>query len=283
MTGLVHDVYDAEGNPHPSGDTDADGWLVGQDFIYGQILVFGNDEHAVYWYTDTKEGHHAMDFLTLGKDASEKPILWKGTITADALNAHDCLFSDGKRIEAGCNAHGFRKFRDDADTAPLIASRAMGIIDGFYKVEAEAKVKKLKGVALLAYRKIHAEPVAADFKAWLDEHVDDLLDTNPVRKAMKYYIKHWEALTRFLSDPDVEFDNNWSELALRKIALLRNNAGGREGAVRLCTLFTLINTCRLIGVDPYSYLVWAMTQVIPHSTNRGLTPADLTPAAYKSA
>lgn len=68
--------------------------------------------------------------------------------------------------------------------------------------------------------------------------------------------------------------------------LLRNSslyAGGREGAIRLCTLFTLINTCRLIDVDPYAYLVWAMTRVVPHSTNRGLAPVDLTPEAYKAA
>lgn len=269
-----------------AGETDAAGWLLERGAANGQILVFGNDEHAVYWFTETKEGHHAMDFLTLGEDIDGKPIRWKGTLTADALNAHDCLFADGERTEAGCNAHGFRKFRDDADKAPLLASKAMGFIGGFYKVDAEAKAQKLDGAELLAHRQARAGPIAERFEAWLDEHVDDLLDTNPVRKAMRYYIKHWAALTRFLSDPNVELDNNWSERALRKIALLRNNslyAGGREGAIRLCTLFTLINTCRLIDVDPYAYLVWAMTRVVPHSTNRGLTAVDLTPQAYKAA
>lgn len=267
------------------GETDAEGWLLERGAVHGQILVFGNDEYAVYWFTDTKEGHHALDFLTIGIDEQGNPIRWKGTLTADALNAHDCLFEDGDRIEAGCNAHGFRKFRDDADKAPLLASKAMGFIGGLYDVEAEAKRKKLEGAELLAYRKARAGPIAERFKRWLDEHVDDLLDTNPVRKAIRYYLNHWAALTRFLSDPKVELDNNWSERALRKVALLRNNslyAGGRDGAIRLCTLFTLINTCRLIGVDPYSYLVWAMTRVVPHSTNRGLTPADVTPQAYKA-
>ena len=70
---------------------------------------------------------------------------------------------------------------------------------------------------------------------------------------------------------------------MRKIALLRNNSlfvGGHDGAVRLCTVFTLVQTARLVGVDPYAYIEWALSRVVPHPDNRGLRPADLTPAAY---
>jgi hypothetical protein len=59
--------------------------------------------------------------------------------------------------------------------------------------------------------------------------------------------------------------------------------GGEEGAVRVCTLFTLINTCRLIDVEPYGYLAWALERVVPHKDNRGFIADDLTPAAYKAA
>jgi len=280
------------GGPERPGEADEDGYLPYRDPINGQILVFGDDEHAVYYFTEDKQADHSVDFLTMGLDENKKPILWKGTLTADALNHYDRLFDDGDRIESGCNAHGLRKFRDDMDKAPLLASRAMGFIGGFYKVEAEAKERELTGAELLAHRQAHAAPLARDFRTWLTEHIGDLsLKTHPVRKAMQYYINHWGALTRFLTtrfltDPLVELDNNWSERALRKIALLRNNslyAGGIEGAVRVATLLTLIHTSRLIGVDPYAYLEWALTRVVPHSTNRGLTASDLTPAAYKAA
>src|SRR5690606_37423454 len=111
--------------PARGGEVGADGFLVKLDPVRGQILVFGDDRHAVYVYTPTKEGHHALDFFTLGHDNDGQPIRWKGTITADALSAHDCLFVDDERTEAGCNAHGLRKFRDDGDKAPLIAGRAL--------------------------------------------------------------------------------------------------------------------------------------------------------------
>jgi len=272
--------------PARPGASDEDGLLVHRSPIRGQILVFGDDEHVVYHFTEDKAAHHTEDFFVVRHDAAGHPIRWTGTVTADAINHYDRLFDQAEYTESGCNAHGFRKFRDDKDTAPLLASAAMGFVDGFYKVEARAKEQALRGAELLAYRQAHAGPIAERFRLWLDTHLDDLLPTNPVRKAMKYYVNHWDALTHFLSDPLVELDNNWSERALRKIALLRNNslyAGGITGAERLCTLFTLINTCRQLGVEPHGYLVWALTRVVPHSTNRGLRSTDLTPAAYKAA
>jgi len=269
-----------------AGETDANGYLLAKPPSNGQILVFGDDEHAVYHFTPDKKGHHAEDFLVVGQDADGNPIMWRGTITADALSAHDRLFDNGDRIEAGCNAHGLRKFRDDADKAPLLASRALGFIDRLYVIEGKARSRQLSGAELLAHRIEHAGPVADDFEAWIDRHIEDLLPSHPIRKAMQYYINHWDALTRFLADPAVELDNNWSERALRKVALLRNNSmyvGGEEGAVRVCTLFTLINTCRLIDVEPYGYLAWALQRVVPHKDNRGFVADDLTPAAYKAA
>jgi len=167
-----------------------------------------------------------------------------------------------------------------------LAGRALAFIGRFYAEEAKAREQGLTGVELLAWRQTHVAPVARDFRSWLTDHLDDLLPDNPVRKAMKYYVNHWDALTRFLEDPDVPLDNNWSERALRSVNLIRNNslfAGGEEGAVRLCTLLTLVSTCRLIGVDPYSYLEWALIRVVPHRDNRGLTPADLTPHAYQAS
>lgn len=270
-----------------AGDTDAEGYLLPRLPEDGQILVFGNDEHAVFVYTPSRKGHHALDFLTVGTNASGEPIQWKGTITADALSAYDCLFAAGSgRTEGGCNAHGLRKFRDDKDKAPLLASAALGFIGRFFEAEAEARSQGLRGDALLAYRQAHAGPAAAEFREWIDKNLDELLPSHPVRKAMKYYDNHWEALTLFLRDSNVPLDNNWSERALRKVALLRNNslyAGGVEGAVRLCTIFTLIGTCRQLGVDPFAYLEWALTRSVPHPSNRGLVPDDLTPAAYKAA
>ena len=162
----------------------------------------------------------------------------------------------------------------------------MAFIDGMYTAEARARERGLTGDTLLAYRQEHAAPHAEELRVWLGEHIGDLLPSNPVRKAMQYYINHWHALMLWLSDPAVPPDNNGSERALRHVALLRKNslfAGGPEGAVRVCTVLTLVQTCRLIGLDPFEYLDWALTRIVPHPDNRGLAAVDLTPSAYKRA
>jgi transposase len=267
------------------GQTDALGYLLREEPTDGQILVFGNEEHLVYVYTPDRKGEHVLAFLTVGEDASGQPIRWRGTLTADALNAYDCVFASDERTETGCNSHGLRKFRDDADKAPLLASAAMNSIGQFFSLEAKAREQGLVDGALLAYRQQHIKPVADAFKTWLEGHRTELLPSHPVRKAMQYYLNHWEALTYFLHDAAVELTNNFSERALRKVALLRNNslyAGGEEGAVRLCTVFTLVGTCRLLGVDAFDYLEWALSRLVPHPDNRGLVASDLTPAAYKA-
>lgn len=160
------------------------------------------------------------------------------------------------RITGSRVGERLRKFRDDADEWPLLAGRAIAFIGRFYAEEAEARTRGLVGSELLACRRRQIAPLAAEFRTWIDEHLTDLLPPNPVRKAMQYYVNHWDALTRFLHDPAAELDNNWSERQLRKVCLIRNNslyAGGEDGALRLCTLLTLIRTCRLLGVDPYGY------------------------------
>ncbi|MFT5459294.1 MAG: hypothetical protein ACI9K2_005804 [Myxococcota bacterium] len=111
--------------------------------------MFCTEHIAVYFYTPTKDGFHAENFLTVHEEGGV-PVLWKGTITADAVSSQDILFLDGDRIEGGCNAHGFRKFRDDADKAPLLATAAMGFIDAMFSAEAQARERGLTGAALLA-------------------------------------------------------------------------------------------------------------------------------------
>ena len=267
------------------GECDEDGYLLPQSPSNGQILIFGNDEHAVYHYTPSKHGHHSLSFLKIGENAEGTAIYWKGTITADASSTQDIFFEDGDRTEAGCNAHGIRKFKDDQEKAPLYAHQALVFIDKFYKIEANAKKQGLIGDALLVYRRKRGVRISEEFKDWLDKMDGFLLPSNPIQKAVKYYLNHWEALMRFLEDPFVELDNNWSERALRKVALFRNNSlyvGGEDGAVRLCTLLTLIQTSRELGVIAEDYLEWAMTRVVPHPDNRKIGAEDLTPAAYRT-
>jgi hypothetical protein len=94
-----------------------------QPLVRGQVIVFCTETIAVLHYTPTKEGKHIAAFLSTKVVVDGETILvpWEGTATCDAFSAHDRLFEGGTILEAGCNAHGLRKFRDEADKAPLLS------------------------------------------------------------------------------------------------------------------------------------------------------------------
>lgn len=106
-------------------------------------------------------------------------------------------------------------------------------------------------------RQQRATPLLTDLKAWLDAHKAKALPKTPLGQAVGYALNHWDALNRYLDAGYLAIDNNLSERTLRAIALGRNNwgvigsaAGGRTAAV----LYTLVGTCKHLGIDPFTYL-----------------------------
>ena len=221
-----------------------------------------------------------------------------GTAIADAEPANNAVFASGERVEGGCCAHAFRKFKDCLAHDPVNASEGMSwLAAAVFRVEERGKALSLSGKALLAYRKEHAGPLCAEFRRWLDIREAELLPQSSIGKAVSYCTSQWVNLMRFLTDPAVDPTNNAAERLLKPAALLRKNsmfAGSDSGADRGATMLTMINTCRLIGVDAETYIVWALDRMAERRVLRerladlGGGPAppirydDLTPAAYKA-
>jgi transposase len=86
-----------------------------------------------------------------------------------------------------------------------------------------------------------------------------------------YATSRWEALLRFTADGCLEIDNNPAERAIRPLALGRKNwlfAGLSTGGERAAVLYTLIETARLNGLDPQSYLRDVLAVIANHPINR---------------
>ena len=97
----------------------------------------------------------------------------------------------------------------------------------------------------------------AELRKWLDEQRPQALPKSALGQAIGYAVNNWAALRRYLEQGYLAIDNNLSERTLRAIALGRNNwgvlgseAGGRTAAV----LYTVVGTCRHLGIDPFAYL-----------------------------
>lgn len=83
-------------------------------------------------------------------------------------------------------------------------------------------------------------------------------------KALAYARKRWAAITRFLDDGTAEIDNNIAERAIRSIAIGRKNwlfAGSKAGGERAAALYSVIETCKLNGIEPQAYIADVIARI----------------------
>lgn len=229
----------------------------------GYVELYRNDECAVFQYSPDKSG----------ESVEAKLARFLGVLTADAEHRKSGVYATGRVIEAGCNAHGRRKFRDAEVTQPVLAKEGGAFIAAMYVAEEKARAEKLEGDALLLHRRTHIRPVADELARWLAAVAPTLLPSDPLTAAVAYYRNHWDALTRFIDDPRVPIDNSATEREFQALAKLRLNmlfAGSTEGAHRACVLLGIVATCRAIGVPVQAYLAWAFDRLGTHREHFGL-------------
>jgi len=85
-----------------------------------------------------------------------------------------------------------------------------------------------------------------------------------VAKAIAYGRKRLVALTRYVDDGRLEIDNNIAERAMRSIAIGRKNwlfAGFRAGGERAAAIYTVIETCKLNGIEPQAYIADVIAKI----------------------
>ncbi|MDB5311550.1 MAG: Transposase family protein [Gemmataceae bacterium] len=244
----------------------------------GRLWTFVGDRdhpHTAYLYTATKARDGPAAIL---KD-------YKGFLQADAANVFDGFYRPGDIVEVGCWAHARRYFHDARSSDAARAAEALARIGFFYDVEREAKTiiddQKLDGPRADALRwKMRQEqtrPKIDAFKTWLDAQALLVLPKSPIAQAINYARNHWEALLRFTQRGFLNIDNNASERALRPAALGRKNylfTGSDEGGRTTAVLYTLTQTCRRHGIDPFAFLRDVLTR-LPQAAFRDL--ADLFP------
>jgi len=99
-------------------------------------------------------------------------------------------------------------------------------------------------------------------------------------EAIRYMLKHWDKLTRFLKVPGAPIDNNLCERSLKKAILHRKNSlfyKTKNGAHVGDIFLSLIHTAELNGADPFHYL----TELIRHRREIKGRTADLLPWNYR--
>ena len=147
----------------------------------------------------------------------------------------------------------------------------------------EAQLKELSDDERRAQRQQLAKPLWGELKHWLQLERRLVADGGPTAKAIDYTLVHWIAQTRHLDDGAVAIDNNHLERQIKPWALSRKNwlfAGSERGGRAAAVAFSLIETARLNGVEPYAYLRDVLQRINGHRQDRlqELLPMNWKPA-----
>ena len=157
-----------------------------------------------------------------------------------------------------------------------IASEALERIAALYAIE-----KTIRGKSAgerRAARQERSKPLVLELKAWLEQQLARVSGKSLIAEAIRYGLNHWDGLTRFLDDGRIELDTNIVERSIRPIVLNRKNAlfaGHDQGAENWACIASLIETCKLHGVDPQAYFTDVLTKLVnlwPASRIDELTP-----------
>jgi len=120
-------------------------------------------------------------------------------------------------------------------------------------------------------RLARAGPPLAEFHGWLHAVLGKVSTKSDLAKAARYSLARWAALTRYVNDGRIEIDNSAAKRALRGVALGRKNylfMGSDEGGERAASLYSLLETAKLNGLDPQAYLREMITRIADHPINR---------------
>jgi transposase len=198
---------------------------------------------------------------------------YQGVVVCDALKTHEAGARGNDRIAlAGCWAHVYRKFEEAAPDHPE-AQLALAWIGQLYEIDSRADGDLAKKAEL---RAAESSKVLATMKTWLWNQA--ALKTLSIGNAAAYTIANWDRLTRFIGDARVPLDNNATERGIRGPVVGRKNHYGsksRRGTEVAATFYTLLETAKLVGIDPAKYLREA---ALADARGEVLVPADLVAA-----
>jgi transposase len=197
---------------------------------------------------------------------------YQGFLQSDGYAGYD---APGKRdgvIHVGCLAHARRKFFEamkaqhavGAAAAKGLAHQGLLLIRRIYAIDKTAREAKLKPEQRQKLRDKEAKPIWDELRKWLDANLGTAPPGSLTGKAMNYLASEWPRLIRVLDDGRLELDNNLCENAIRpfvmgrKAWLFSDTPAGAEASAKI---YSLIETAKANGIEPYSYLKRVFTEL----------------------
>ena len=208
---------------------------------------------VLYEYQPTRKAEHAEAFLKG----------FSGWLHADGYQGYHRL--PGNIRVVGCWAHARRKFDEALGTMPQekqkdspaaigewYCSQLFKLEQAFAELTPEERYEK---------RLEQAKPVLDALLSWANEMQAKTAPKSALGKAIHYLLEQWPYLTRYLEDGRLELSNNRAERSMKPFVMGRKNwlfANTPGGAQASSVIYSLIETAKENGLDPYRYLLWLL-------------------------
>jgi transposase len=225
-----------------------------------------NPPAAFYSYSPDRKGVHVQTLLA--------PC--RGYLHADAYAGFDKLYETDPRtgqatlIEVACWAHARREIFDEhARTKSPLAREALERMAEIFLIERE--INGQSADTRLAVRQARTVPLLNALKEFYEITLGRISRKGDLAKAIRYSNSRWDALTLFTRDGRLEMTNNAAERAIRPLTLGRRNwtfLGSDTGGDRAAVFYTIIQSCRLNGVNPEAYLTDIIRRIDTHPASR---------------
>lgn len=262
-------VFNADETPHRM--------LEGSETKSWYLWGFSTPEHCFLECHDTRSGDVASDVLIRSKGEVLVSDVFSGYGKAVRI-ANEQRRQEGRPLirNAYCNAHARRYFYKNWPKFQE-AGFYLDHYHEIYRLEDAAKGQAPPKVLELRSQMV---PRFAAMKKRAMEELPAYPEQGKYYKALKYFLGNFEGLTMFLGDAGVPIDNNSQE------RLLRNHVVGRKtwygthserGALTAAILFTIVETCKLNGINPREYFKALVQELLAGKPPR--TPSQFRAAA----
>lgn len=238
----------------------------------GYYWVYQNSIDKIVLF-DYQEGRGREGPVEILKD-------FKGYLQTDGYVAYDVFAKRQGITLIHCMAHARRMFNDALDNDQPRASYALQEIQKLYAIERSCREKSLNFEEIKVVRQAESVPILIAVGEWMKEQNLQTLPKTAIGKAIAYSLERWERLSAYIHDGKLNIDNNPVENSIRPVALGRKNylfAGSHGAAKRSGMLYSLLGTCKMHGIEPYTWLKEVLQRIADHPVNK---VAELLPHRY---
>jgi transposase len=186
----------------------------------------------------------------------------RGALLTDGYEVYASVAQTHGLVHLGCWAHARRRFVEAEAALPKSArgptqpaAQFIAAIGELYDLEANARDESVEERTRL--RQQHSRPALARIEALLLAQLHSVVPGSLLGKALHYLSEQWPRLVRFVDDGRYPIDNNACENAIRPFVVGRRNwlfADTVGGATASANLYSLIETAKANGIEPYRYL-----------------------------